>query len=524
MNIKRIMAGIASFMVALSPMNVYADDTVYALNLNTGENYYSISDAWTSACSGNPIRMAEDWNLDSALVVGENQEVSIQMNGHVICRQLETREKNGNVIKVEAGANLSLLGDLNVTRTINVPDYKNDTSGDTSTQVSSGGFVTGGKNTYSGGGIIVEKDATLRLSYVGVSGNMANTKFSEGCGGGVFLLGENSTLVLDSNAQISNNYARRSGGGVYVEAENAQIQNSSSTISNNIANYGGGICSNGNNTQITLKDAANIDENSANYVGGGVYFGNTNFTLKSTSEETNSISKNTSHQGAGVYVNQVSSSSNSGLIENVTFDSNRAEDGDENYGGAIYLEQENVHVKKCVLTNNYAAQYGGGIYNYNDDNMIDNCTITNNEAGVAGGGIYQNEHEDITLSGKNVIKNNKRTDGASDDLMLEKTWLYTAYVKGEITSDSSVGIRTGDSGTTKIGVDITSDPGSAVFLNDSGEYHIEYKDGELYKSDGSLLGSIFGNSNLGMAIVVIAGISVVGIIAFVVNKKKKISE
>ena len=528
MKCKRILAGLASFMLVLSPMCVCADDTVYATDEN-GNQYNSIDDAWNAAMSGTVIHMTTDWYLSSRLVVSEGASATVMMDGHQIKRTGfykgtydENKYSKGQVIYMDTSSSLTLDGSQasNTSFTFAVSDK---ISSENQT-IKSGGLITGGRSSEDGCGINMLESSTLTLKNVAIAGNKSEcTDFGKEGGAGINMNEDNVTVnLIDST--ITYNYSPGRGGGIYIEGDNAKLNLDNSSISNNLSYNGGGIYSDNEGTVIELKNNSHIDSNTANYFGGGIYLEDTDFKITSTDDTVNTISNNTcSTYGGGIYVESETAGTNSGEISNLTFEENTADDSikssayDGN-GGAINIDQENIKVSNCIIKSNYASDYGGGIYNSNDDNTIENCTITNNKVGTAGGGVYQYQKEDINLSGKLTITDNKRTDGTNDDLMLEKTWAYTAYIKGEVSSGSSVGIRTGDDEETQIGKDITSDCSQYLFLNDSGEYHISYESGKLYKRSG-LTGSIFGNGNTIIAGCVMIGIAAIGAV-LVVNKKK----
>lgn len=62
------------------------------------------------------------------------------------------------------------------------------------------------------------------------------------------------------------------------------------------------------------------------------------------------------------------------------------------YGGGIYLEENNINIllSGCTFSGNYAIQGGGAVYSHMDnyDIRIRDCIFENNEVGVtANGGV-----------------------------------------------------------------------------------------------------------------------------------------
>ena len=547
MKLKNVVASLAVGVLAFSPMHVYADDTVYATDAN-GTNYTSIEDAWNAACSGVEITMQQDWMTSDRLIVGDSQNVTIEMNGHKIDRNLWVDYvSDGEVIYLSENSTLTLNGNKAPNTQFTFWGADNEEEGIQIT-TTNGGIITGGQSTNGAGGVHMKANSTLNINNVGIVGNTAGSASEHEEGGGVNMNNDNCTIHMTNNAQISHNCAKN-GAGVYVDGQNCVIEMNNSKMYNNYAyGNGGAIYSNRDATYVNMSNGSKITTNSSRGLGGAIYFDNDYCQIKSV-DTTSSISNNYAYNDGGAIYMASSGEGDNRVIQNVTFESNQAEKGKggaiycnlDNFnidgcifksnttqnGGALYLDGDNITVSNCKITENRADNEGGGIYN-NNANTISNCTITNNSCGNEGGGIYEVEDEDITLSGKCTINNNKRGDkkkldqGSNDDLFLENTWLHTAYIKGEVSTDSNVGIRTASDDEVQIGTDISSDCSSAFFLNDSGEYHVSYESSKLYKRTG-LTGSIFGNGNVMMIGGICAVIIVAGVVAIIIKKKKSVN-
>ena len=571
MKCKKILAGLFSLGLMLSPICVYADENNFVAQSADGNEFYTDADsAWQAATNGTIIKLTEDWNLNGALTINEGETVTIEMNGHKIARDLNGDQRShGEVIHIKKGATLNLNGnnDSNTCFTYSGYDEENEFG---TYSLTSGGLITGGYSN-NGGGIYMNESSHLNINNVAIAGNIADQNLGGGDGGGIFMNGKDSTVTL-TNVQITQNRSKGNGGGIYINNDDCTVNMYDSNVSNNQAKNGGGIYVDGSNVIINMENSS-INDNSVNESGGGIY-SNKDATYVCMNKNSNILNNYAKKYGGGIYFDnpycqitsgdglaQVSNNSsgnngggvkfegssrgNTALVKNITFSSNST----DGYGGAIDLEQsgvtlekcnfdqnsakkggavhiyaENTYFTNCTFEENKATNQGGAIFIYGSYNAIDGCTIINNRAEVEGGGIYQYEKDDITLSGKLVIKDNKRGGDYADDLMLQKNGLYTAYVKGEVKEGSSVGIRTGDTGETKIGIDITSDCSKYFFLNDDGNYHISYEDGTLHKRSGSLVGSIFGNNNLGVAVLMMMGIVAIGVVCLIAHKKKNCEE
>ena len=537
MKCKKILAGLFGLGLMLSPICVYADENNFVAQSTDGNDLYAdIDSAWQAARNGKSIELMSDWELSNALTVNEGETVTIEMNGHKMTRNLNgDQHPNGEVIYISKNGTLNLNGNNSPNTCFTFAGFneKNETG---TYSLTSGGLVTGGSSSNGGGGIHMKEHSTLNLNHVAVAGN--STK-SVGDGGGINANNDDCTVNMYDSI-VSNNRAGY-GAGIYVGGENVIINMENSSINNNYTYVtGGGIHSNKDATYVCMNKNSKIINNYAKSYGGGIFFDNPYCQITS-GDGLAEVSNNSCGENGGGVRFATSSRGNTALVKNITFSSNSA-DGwggaiyfDQNgvtlenckfnhnsaeQGGAVYLNAKNTYFTNCTFEENKATNKGGAIYNYEADNTIDGCTIINNRAEAEGGGIYQYESEDITLYGVLTIKDNKRGDNNADDLMLQKTWIYTAYVKGEVKAGSSVGIRTGDNGETQIGKDITSDCSEYFFLNDSGNYHISYENGTLQKRSGSLVGSIFGNENLGAAVLMMVGIFAVGVVILFVNKNK----
>jgi hypothetical protein len=82
MRLKKILFSILSLGLILSPMSIQADEIVAVASDNSA--YTSYKGAWAAAKTGLKITMMQDWNIEDRLVVDENQNVTIEMNGYKI--------------------------------------------------------------------------------------------------------------------------------------------------------------------------------------------------------------------------------------------------------------------------------------------------------------------------------------------------------------------------------------------------------------------------------------------------------
>ena len=506
MKLKKIFASLLSLGLILSPIRVFADDDIVAV-ASDNSAYTSYKGAWAAATSGLKVSMLQDWNISSRLVVPEGANVTVEMNGCKINRNLGSEcEMDGEVIYLSKNSTLTLSGENYKNTQFSFKGY--DQKSNLSDQnITSGGLVTGGASSNGGGGIHMKEGSKLYLNNVAIAGNYSGQLNKEG--GGININNEDCQVHM-TNSIIAYNKAT-CGGGIYVAGENEQIVMDASSICHNYSYHeGGGIYSNKDATYITMINNSSINDNTAGQEGGGIYFDNPYCQVRS-SDGTGKISNNTtSRSGGGIYFCN-SSRGDTQIVENITLESNEA----SSCGGAIYANQEDLTIKDCILSKNYAS-YGGAIFVAADDTHVKDCTIQENIASKEGGGINVSNLTDVYLDGKMIVDNNLRSDASKDDVFLGKTWPSQAYISGTPSSESHVGIRCDNE--RKVGINQTEDNGS--FFSDEDNYKITYKDGNLYKESGSVLGAVFGNANLGAAIVVIGGIAAIGVIALIISKKK----
>ena len=211
---------------------------------------------------------------DGVLNIPSGHEVTIDLNGYSINRNLEFAVEHGEVIHVAGG------GTLNLT--------------DTNLEMGSSGRITGGNSSNGAGGIYIEAGATVNMW----GGNIVENH-TDVSGGGVLLAGEGSTFSM-SGGTVARNTAGQCGGGIAVSdgvckfvsgdvsdntaqdgggfyAQAGELIISGGTVSSNVAVHGGGVLLN-NTAVFTLKGKAAVQNNVAsgeNRVGGGILAMNT---------------------------------------------------------------------------------------------------------------------------------------------------------------------------------------------------------------------------------------------------------
>lgn len=258
------------------------------------------------------------------LSVPANKTVTLDLNGYMINRGLESDIYMGFVIVVSATGTLIIDDSYNGPFDSNHADRIHDISGG---ETINGGLITGGKN-------------------------IRQTGYNYNVGGGINNLG---TLILNKGT-IAGNSTNEYGGGVYVAKDYNRYSNPSSS-----------------NSSFTMNGGA-ILNNSSQLDGGGIYLSSGTFTMKGgTIGKNSSIDEN----GGGIYHTSGTLSLTGGTIENNTCNANK-------YGGGIYRNTNDPFYisGSPIVRNNKKGDLETGSTNnlcLNYDNY-DNSNITVNGA------------------------------------------------------------------------------------------------------------------------------------------------
>lgn len=382
--------------------------------------------------------LADDVKLTQAIYIPTSQNVTINLNGHILDRGLTSAEDNGCVIKVD--------GTLTITD--GQPEAEHDpevtfTSGfDNSTLTVKGGVITGGYNTGNGGGIIIGNHLILKGGTI--AGNVANrggglfctsggilemtdgkimaniaTDSSDGGGGGG--IANYGTLYIGGGTISDNKIARdhhgcgirqfegsltlsggvitrntgTRGGGIYVRGGTFTM--TGGTITGNHANEGGGVGVT-NDIASFVMEGGTITGNSANVNGGGVLADNeTSFTMSGGTISKNKTSGKGEFQGGGgVYAEAVFTMTGGTITENTS--------GLD--GGGVFALRGFTMKGKSEISNNKST-YGAGVYvkSARADFEMEGGTISGNKAQYLAGGVYVQAGSGFVMSGGTITEN-----------------------------------------------------------------------------------------------------------------------
>ncbi|MBR1529420.1 MAG: hypothetical protein IJ642_08985 [Oscillospiraceae bacterium] len=298
MKLQRIFAAALSGFLLMASVPALESDAAFvpdgavaSVTVNNVTSYYYDNPSsggaeamWNTAMTGTSatVMLYADWNssygtrfgtgagfiYDGALNVPSGHEITIDLNGYSINRNLEFAVEHGEVIHVAGG------GTLNLT--------------DTNQAVESGS-ITGGNSQNGAGGIYIEAGGTVNMW----GGNLTGNK-SELSGGAVLLAGEGSLFSM-SGGKIFNNSAQQCGGGVAVSDGTFKLANGD--ITNNTGQDGGGIYAQAGEVSLS---GGTVAQNTAVHGGGVLLNGTAAFTLKGKTAVQSNIASGENRVGGGI--------------------------------------------------------------------------------------------------------------------------------------------------------------------------------------------------------------------------------
>ena len=417
--------------------NYYGSATkhFYVTAADTYGNWNDLKDALSSSGSG-PVVLNKNYKSglggSGALIIDRN--VEIDLNGFTIDRNLDEAENYGQVMRINSGKTVRIIGP---------------------------GIITGGYNkaingtehgaSNDGGGIY--NMGNLTLDIVTIANNKckkqndnANNTNAVGRGGGIYS-GVGSSLTM-TNVIVRDNEAKGGGGGIFVDkASTFSMSDNCSVKSNESADKGGGIRVKSNGS-YTITDCV-INSNTVN-----------NHTTESVAN------------GGGIHLDEGTLT-----LDGCTINNNRA----YKYGGGIYVIKGIINVNNCTLNYNMAYDAdmhnegrGGGIYMHGGTLKMDGGSIQGNSSNKSyGGGIYINSAAKFELKGSATITGNINYISGSSSSNNTNVYLLGAsriQIKGSIEG-SSIGVAT-SIGESVFTTGLSGNGTIALFTSDDGEYEV----------------------------------------------------
>jgi pilin isopeptide linkage protein len=286
-----------------------------------------------------------------------------------------------------------------------------------------------------------------------------------GTGGGLFIFGSNSSVVLNG-CTFSNCKSALNGGAVQVVGDTARstlIINNDTIITNCSAIFGGGIAASGCN--VTL-NGGEIIGNTASNSGGGMSIDGRSAALGSTfTINGGTITGNTAitNDGGGINAQNTIITILGGEISNNTA---------MGFGGGInvfttIVAQAALRINGGTIIGNSIRNFGGGI---GVQSKISELTmtgglITQNSATIPtgsnqGGGIYVQEGNTFELSGGTIFNN---TAGSGGGIFLNNSTL-NLYGTAEVSANEAAATAGGIYGFQGCTVNVFGD---AKVINNS---------------------------------------------------------
>ena len=456
--------------------------------------------------NNNSITLEKDYTAgpeDECLKISKS--FTIDLNGHTLNRNLSSRSSYGSVIGMymENGQTLTIK-DSSQAKTGKITGGFSGEGG--GIYVASrthlkfeGGTIAGNWASLKGGGIYVDDLGTLNMTGGAITDNHAGEDddmiydnppydphditytarytqelLNSGFGGGIYVNASGSdaqawtTTVQLSNATISDNHAKKTGGGIevrqgFANATNYSIENCS-IAGNTSGGNGGGIHMNACNEKLTITNTR-IESNESGDDGGGIFLENGTIDMKAADGGTSSLSNNkASNDGAGA---KIESNDTVFTATDVAITGNQAKSkeggGIKNYGTTT--------LTRCTITKNTAKNEGGGVYNGVYDSSkgeltLDSCTVSENSSNSNGGGVYSGKK--LTIKG-GTFTGNKAVGGKGDGVYIGSDSSATDISGGIVIQGN-----TANPGAT----------GTDLYLRKGRKLHVA---GEL---TGTLIGSI----------------------------------
>ncbi len=433
-----------------------------------GQVTFTLTDDWTAQPDATYTTSFGSGTgfYNGSLNIPVGADIILDLNGHIINRNLQTIQTNGNLIYVYGALELQdSVGNGKLTGANHAGDGTVYVKG---TFTMKSGEISG-NTSGCGGGIYIDSESTFTMNGGLIINNTASSN-----GGGVYMTGD--TFIMNGG-EISGNKAiwdRTSGiitggGGAIYVTNGSTFNLYGGTLSNNSARAGGGVYTFGN---VNIYDGVIISDNSAIEKGGGVFIGQSSSDRMHGNLEmyggeikgntvTSPLENNDNIQGGGgVYVD------GSFIMYNGTISDNSVtrhkqtdvEDGNCYGGGGVFVKGSYVfpgtfEMINGTISGNTSTNAGGGVLVVGSINTfpvftMDGGTITKNvstliEGGLAdgGGGVGVAYNAEFIMNG-GVISNNQSDRGGGVRGIISASFsIYGGQIFGNTASAFGGGIR-----------------------------------------------------------------------------------
>ena len=433
MKTKRLWKKIADFLLVSAVITT--SSVIPCLSVSAAGITVDSSEALQSAIDSAgtdtaTLTLTADITANSSIVIGKDQNITIDLGGFTLGRNLGSVESKGSVIIVEGG-------------TLTVRDSSQEHTGS----------ITGGASTDFGGGIsCLRKEkipSTLTLSDVTFKENRASS------GGAVYA--DSDCTVTATGCIFESNSAEK--GGAVTGIGNVTLD--TCTVKNNRAELcGGGLYVNTKDRdKVIIKGKTVFSGNSSGTDGGAVYVESGKVSVSGASFTDNQAVVS----GGAVVIAKTAEAELSKAVLN----RNKCHKN----GGAVFNEG-NLLLKECSLTEN-SAEYGAGIYN-SGSFTVTGTEITGNNCSEKGGGIFQNDGTVTLGGGVTKIKGNTKNDDENDQNDVAFNTFSKIAVTGKFERSTRIGLSLSDlqtEVTTGYGKNNTVAANNYFFMNNE-EYRI----------------------------------------------------
>ena len=330
-----------------------------------------------------------------------------------------------------------------------------------------GGSINNNKAPKGSGGAISVENGTINTHGGEINGNSAIN------GGAIHLKGNTEGEIC--NIKADSNAVTSMGGAIYTETSSI-IKFRDIELSNNSANLGGGIYLRfaANNIRAHI-DNANIHDNSASGSGGGIYLDRNKYSNPVTNMNCSNICNNTSgSDGGGIFAGP-------GTMLNLCDGSVSNNTCTAGGGGGIRATSDTQVMiskgKKPFYIKGNTADLGGGISPSGDSFVVNgSCIIEENTARMAGGGVYIDYISAWCIFNSATITKNTSPQGGGICLNKKNNFGNELEISGGTTiigntssddgSPSNLYLmngkkfqfRKGMTGTEKVGVSVSKTP------------------------------------------------------------------
>lgn len=363
--------------------NGFEGSKVYVFSLiSEAKKWYKVRKLVKDAASGGTINLPNDFiGTASDTVIEIKKNLTINLNGHKIDRNLVESQNNGQVLRIYSGYTVTINGPGVITGGFN--KALNNSSGQDSKNDAGGIYNMG----------------NLTLNNVTVENNMCkkaddnpDNDAATARGGGIYT-GQGSSFTM-TGGKVKDNIAKGGGGGVYCYQPTSFRMTNVEISNNDSESKGGGL-------RIRTKDS-----DTAYLI---------NCTVKKCRATETDLTR--SSDGGGIYMQEGKLYMEGCTIGGAIFNpSDTIPEGNQSaFAGAGFYQGGGItYAKNCTVSYNSAytehdKMYGGGICLRAGKYTMDGGTITANHSYRDGGGVFIYQGAKFNVLGNIMINDNFRT-------------------------------------------------------------------------------------------------------------------